>query len=1146
MRNRTLRMTFAKLLGALALLIASVALLSPCFEVDAWHGPRQNQTQQNPSQSEGVQAPSQRIDPDIISVVNFRKLAEAEARAKKRGALAVEKNEQRVIHAPLSAPDREDTSAPQAPEAAPKTTANTAAGETGGPLIPSPNPAQNFQAIDDTGNNIPPDTMGAVGPDKIFVNVNGRYRVLDKATGTTISTVTISNFWTATGASGVFDPRVVYDPYNNRWIVAAASSGQSANSSILVGVSATSDPGGTYTLFKYTVGCAAGAQGCNTNGEWADFPMLGFNKNWVAVGWNDFAITGGANVAGKMIAIDYPSMRAGTNNSMIFTVTAGSSQNFCMHPAETYSSTEETLYVPVHFSSSSARYQLHKITGTPASPTLTTETVTHTRTGGGWLTFSGDILPQTCIGTPGTDCPTTIGKLDGGDVFLRSNAVFRNGSVWYSQTVGLPAPSPASQTTLTHTGVQWTQIATDGTFLDGARLDVPTATDSNGGDWYAYPSISVNAHNDVLLGFSTFASNHFVRAAYALKAGSDAAGTMRDLVVYKDGVDYYDKTFSGSRNRWGDYSHSVVDPANDLDMWTVQEYAEARTVKSSNTVDSNSRWGTWWARISDIGSPPPSPTPTPSPIPSPTAPLNDNFANAQQINGCTGTLNATNANATKEAGEPVDDPANSTAGGASIWYSWQAPTSDSVTITTIGSDFDTMLGVYTGTSVNALTTIAKNDDIVLGTNIQSSVTFTATAGTVYKISVDGYDADTGNVVLNWTESNCSTNVQFSSANFSVNEGGGSATVSVTRTGNTAGTSTVDYKTTDTDNFTVNCATKQGQAFARCDFATVVATLNFAGGETSKNFSVPIINDGWAEGPETFGVVLSNPSGATLGAQSTATVTITDNETTDQPNPILQTNTTGVDFFVRQHYLDFLGREPEQGQPWSAVLNGCANQFNTDPNSLSAGCDRIAVSGSFFGSPEFKTKGFYVIDMYRVAFNRLPTYVEFSNDLASVTGATAQETFAKRAAYANSFVQRSDFTPIYGAMTNTQYVNALMSGSQGQGYNLTSITTPDPNNPDGPNKVTLTAADLITRLNVGALSRAQVLRAIAQSDQISLQREAVNAFVASQYYGYLRRTPDQAGFNSWVLYLTTNPSDFRTMINGFLNSNEYRLRFGPAQ
>jgi CSLREA domain-containing protein len=386
-------------------------------------------------------------------------------------------------------------------------------------------------------------------------------------------------------------------------------------------------------------------------------------------------------------------------------------------------------------------------------------------------------------------------------------------------------------------------------------------------------------------------------------------------------------------------------------------------------------------------------------------------------------------------------------------------------------------------------------------------------------------------------------LQFSSANFNVGEGAGHVTVSVTRSGDATGVATVDFRTTDTDNFTVNCANKAGQAFARCDFATVVGTLTWAAGDaSSKSFDVPVINDSYGENSETFGVALTNATGGSLGTQSTATVTITDNEATDGPNPILQGNAAGVSFFVRQHYLDFFGREPEVGEPWSGVLNGCTDQFNFDPMNPSAACDRIMVSGSIFGSPEFKDKGIYVIDFYRVAFDRRPTYLEFVFDLASITGVTALEVQAKRSAFANNFVLRGEFGTLAG-LTNNNYVNTLMSHN-GQ-YNLLSIHTPDPANPDGATKVTLTTADLINRLNNVTLTRAQVLRAIVQSDEVTQNLESVNAFVASQYYGYLRRSPDTTGFNGWVNHLRNNPTDFRTMIHGFLNSTEYRLRFGPV-
>jgi hypothetical protein len=377
--------------------------------------------------------------------------------------------------------------------------------------------------------------------------------------------------------------------------------------------------------------------------------------------------------------------------------------------------------------------------------------------------------------------------------------------------------------------------------------------------------------------------------------------------------------------------------------------------------------------------------------------------------------------------------------------------------------------------------------------------------------------------IGWVSA-AASNLQFSAANYPVNEAAGSVTITVSRTGDTSGTASVAYSTADLDNFTVGCGAVTGNAFARCDFATSVDTLTFAPGEATKSFQIPIINDSLAEGPETFQVVLSNPTGANLVSPSTATVIIADDDGVTGPNPIFTTP-----FFVRQQYLDFLSREPEVGEPWSAILNNCSD-VNNNP-----ACDRVTVSGAFFGSPEFQLKGYFVYRFYRVAFNRLPLYTEIVVDMRAVTGQTPAEVFQKKGAFANAFVQRQDFAAIM-ALPTDQYVNTLMGR-----YNLTQITTPDPANPDGTNKVTLTTAQLIG----SSLTRAQILRAIADSDQV-FTLEFNQAFVAMQYFGYLRRDPDTPGFNSWLNFLNTHPGDSRTMVNGFMNSAEYRLRFGPNQ
>jgi hypothetical protein len=128
-----------------------------------------------------------------------------------------------------------------------------------------------------------------------------------------------------------------------------------------------------------------------------------------------------------------------------------------------------------------------------------------------------------------------------------------------------------------------------------------------------------------------------------------------------------------------------------------------------------------------------------------TSGFNDHFASCQGISGSAGTINGANAGASKEAGEP-NHAGN--LGGRSIWYCWTAPFSGAVTMDTVGSSFDTLLAVYTGGSVNALTAIASNNDLSAGVS-QSRVSFSAVGGTTYQIAVDGLNAAIGNVTFNW-------------------------------------------------------------------------------------------------------------------------------------------------------------------------------------------------------------------------------------------------------------------------------------------------------------------------------------------------------------------------------------------------------------
>jgi hypothetical protein len=203
------------------------------------------------------------------------------------------------------------------------------------------------------------------------------------------------------------------------------------------------------------------------------------------------------------------------------------------------------------------------------------------------------------------------------------------------------------------------------------------------------------------------------------------------------------------------------------------------------------------------------------------------------------------------------------------------------------------------------------------------------------------------------------------------------------------------------------------------------------------------------------------------------------------------------------------------------LQGCPNGGfgeNDNPN-----CDRVHVSAGFFLSPEFQGRGYFAYRFYEVALDRRPTYAEFVPDMAIVGGPQSPESeVLSKAAYTDAWTQRAEFKARYDALSNSAYVNALEANAE----------------------VTVTNKQaLIDALNGGQMNRGEVLRNIVENQAVG-DRFFIRAFVAMQYFGYLRRDPDSIGFQNWVNTLNADPSNFRHMIFGFLYSTEYRQRFGP--
>jgi Calx-beta domain/PA domain len=399
--------------------------------------------------------------------------------------------------------------------------------------------------------------------------------------------------------------------------------------------------------------------------------------------------------------------------------------------------------------------------------------------------------------------------------------------------------------------------------------------------------------------------------------------------------------------------------------------------------------------------------------------------------------------------------------------------------------------------------------------------------------------------LGWTTgAGSSASVQLSSTTFSANENVGSMTVNVTRTGDTAGAASVNYTTSDSAGLN-SCNQVTGAASARCDYIQTLGTLSFAAGETSKSILIPIVDDSYNEGSETFTITLSSPSGATLGT-STATLTINDGGTESGGNPI-----DNVSFFVRQHYIDFLNREPDTTgfNFWIGEINSCG------ANASCIDVKRVNVSAAFFLSIEFQETGYLVYRVYKTAFSNLTTppgapvpivLSDFLRDTQQIgrgvqvkVGNWEAQLEANKQAYTLAFVQRGDFLAAYPTtMSAADFVLQLNNRAGGvlsptEQTNLINQLAPDPAN---------------------STLRSQVLRAVAEDDELKTA-EKRKAFVLMQYFGYLRRNPNDFpqiglnfdGFNFWLEKLNQFNGDFAAaeMVKAFITSDEYKRRFGPT-
>lgn len=490
----------------------------------------------------------------------------------------------------------------------------------------SPEPASGFpvNAIDfdqqgvNTGGyyNIPPDPSGAVSATHL-VNVTNTsiewYRRTDLVRENTqllgysdIATQLTGFFSALNPANLTFDPKVIYDQFEDRFVVvtlervnAGVNPSTGNNSRILLAVSDDADPNGTWHF-------QALASKFNVSGidYWADYPGLAVDEDAIYITANLFAFPPSTTDAGQRLWI----IPKGSGSGGLYA--GGSATETLLDVTGTYATGKQ----PAHVFGAG---------GLPASPDTTdnpgTVLVGYDGLSDGSDEFVSIILVDDPLGEYGGPYlfqnVSSVGDIDntaasmpdapqfGGSILVETNdrgvfnAVWRDASLWTTAQV-VPSTGPDTGQATAH----WWQFDTSANINPVSQAYSIVQQGNVGAEDYAVgtytfmPSIAVNSAGDLAIGFSLSASSTYAGAAYAIRLSEDTLGTIQDTVVYSPGLDYYQRDFGGSQNRWGDYSATVVDPADDLGFLFFNEHAMEQGTPLPGSTELG-RWRTSWAQI---------------------------------------------------------------------------------------------------------------------------------------------------------------------------------------------------------------------------------------------------------------------------------------------------------------------------------------------------------------------------------------------------------------------------------------------------------------------------------------------------------------------------------------------------------------------
>lgn len=435
--------------------------------------------------------------------------------------------------------------------------------------------------ISETAGYIPPDCGGAAGPSQIVVCNNGIIRTFNKfgAADGALNTSSDNFFSSVRNGSGTSDPHVVFDRISQRWFFVMINVATPNRVLIAVSSGPTISSTASFTFYQFTHDQVGTTPNSDTGG-FADYPTLGIDKNAAYIGVNVFNAAGTAFIGATGFVVRKSSVTGG--GPIVVTAFRQMGTNTVAGPYSPEGVTNpDTASAEGYFIGSDTRefglLSIRRILNPGTTPSISSNLT---------VTVPATYFPSTVPAKGSTPL-----DLDGSDDRL-STTYMLNGHLWTSHAIAVDNTGVADVSGTGRDAVRFYELdhlTTTPALVQSGTLFSSASTNPR---YFWNPSIVMSGQGHAAIGCSVAGLADYAGIAYSGRLSTDAAGTLQSATIFPASSAYNIQTDTlDGYQRWGDYSTTMVDPSDNMTIWTVQEY--------TNVTDS------WGVRVTQLKAPVP-------------------------------------------------------------------------------------------------------------------------------------------------------------------------------------------------------------------------------------------------------------------------------------------------------------------------------------------------------------------------------------------------------------------------------------------------------------------------------------------------------------------------------------------------------------